>query len=267
MQRVIQSVLGTRSATEPAETRVGDSMADRGEREDWYKQYGLRHMAIIPDGNRRWANERSLPANVGHSTGLLKVLASLVRELSQRGVHTMTAWGFSTENWKRQQSEIDHLMNIFAEFFENRMMKLALEYDARVIHLGRKDRLPKSLIDLLHSVESKTAHHKSHVYNVALDYGGEDELMRAAQRMADALVSSPDASRNIRDYLDTAGQPYPNPDLLVRPSGETRMSGFMPIQTAYSELFFIDRHFPEVDLPLMYEIVEAFAQRKRRFGQ
>ena len=232
----------------------------------WGDELGIRHIAIIPDGNRRWAADRSLPPMAGHSVGLLKVLPRIVRELSAAGVHTLTAWGFSTENWKRQGVEVEHLMTIFAEFLQKQMMGLAIEQDARLIHLGRKDRMPTRVVDLIADVEAKTAHHKSHVYNVALDYGGEDEMRRAVQRMADASVASGRTDLSITEFLDTAGQLHPEPDVLVRSSGETRLSGFLPLQSAYSELFFVDRHFPEFNMELFEQIAQEFVQRKRRFG-
>ena len=255
-----------------ADTRSGGAASEsassaslRGVK-DWGEELGIRHIAIIPDGNRRWAADRSLPPMAGHSMGLLKVLPRIVRGLSRAGVHTLTAWGFSTENWKRQGVEVDHLMTIFAEFLQKQMMDLAREQDARLIHLGRKDRMPKKVLDLIADVEAKTAHHKSHVYNVCLDYGGEDELRRAATRMAQAQVETGRTDLEISDFLDTAGQRYPSPDILVRSSGETRMSGFLPLQSAYSELFFVEQHFPEFNMELFERIAAEFVQRKRRFG-
>ena len=234
---------------------------------DWYREYGIRHIAIIPDGNRRWAAERSLSVELGHSKGLLEVLPDLVHKLSDAGVHTITIWGFSTENWNRQASEINHLMKIGAEFLRTRVLAIARLHGARLIHLGRKDRIHAEMGDAIAHAEQETAGNRDHVYNLAFDYGGRDELRRAGERMLAALRngSSPDALQ-IQDYLDTSGQPYPEPDILVRSSGEQRLSGFMPWQTAYSEIFFVDRHFPDFDFALFEEIAQQFRTRKRRFG-
>jgi undecaprenyl diphosphate synthase len=234
---------------------------------DWYTEYGIRHIAIIPDGNRRWARQRSLPIEVGHANGLLRVLPELVNRLCDAGVHTITVWGFSTENWTRELGEVQHLMKISAEFLRHHIMDVARRNDARVCHLGRKDRLYPEVRVALEAVQAATANNRSHVYNVALDYGGQDELLRATTRMAAALqqgVTAEDATVN--DFLDTAGQPHPQPDIVIRSSGEHRLSGFMPLQTVYSELFFVEEMFPEFTFELVRDVAEQFKWRKRRFG-
>jgi undecaprenyl diphosphate synthase len=234
---------------------------------DWMREYGIRHLAIIPDGNRRWARSRSMPIALGHSKGLLDVLPHLVHCLSDAGVHTMTVWGFSTENWNRASAEVEHLMEICAEFLENRLLAIAERHKARVHHIGRKDRLPPRVRKALASVEELTSRNERHVYNLALDYGGHDELVRAGQRMlAAAERGEPRDSLRIVDFLDTSGQPYPEPDLVVRSSGEQRMSGFMPLQTAYSEWFFTKELFPDFTFETLREMAEAFRDRRRRFG-
>lgn len=235
---------------------------------DWRRDYGIHHIALIPDGNRRWATERSLPIELGHTKGLLEVMPDLVQRLSDAGVHTMTCWGFSTENWNREVREISHLMKICVDFLRNRLLAIADRHGARVIHLGRKDRISPEVGDAIQYVEEATARNEEHIYNLAFDYGGRDELQRAGDRMLAALRAR--ASTNdlkVKDFLDTQGQPYPEPDLVIRSSGEHRMSGFMPWQTAYSEIFFMDRYFPDFDFALIQGVAEEFAARKRRFGK
>jgi undecaprenyl diphosphate synthase len=232
---------------------------------DWFSQYGIRHVAIIPDGNRRWARQRSVPIEVGHTTGLLQVLPNLVHRLCEAGVHTITVWGFSTENWTRESAEVGHLMKISAEFLRHHIMDIAKRHDARVCHLGRKDRIFPEVREALESVEAMTAGNRSHVYNVALDYGGQDELQRASQRLATAMQSGP-TTLSVADFLDTAGQPYPQPDVVIRSSGEHRLSGFLPLQTVYSELFFLEANFPDFTFELVRDVAEQFRWRKRRFG-
>lgn len=234
---------------------------------DWMREYGIRHLAIIPDGNRRWARKRSIPIALGHSKGLLEVLPHLVHCLSDAGVHTMTVWGFSTENWNRATAEVEHLMDICAEFLENRLLSIAERHDAQVHHIGRKDRLPLRVRTALARVEEMTSSNERHVYNLALDYGGHDELVRAGQRMLAAAERGIAPSElRIADFLDTSGQPYPDPDLVIRSSGEQRMSGFMPLQTAYSEWFFTKELFPDFTFDTLRTIAESFRDRKRRFG-
>ncbi|MET0389692.1 MAG: polyprenyl diphosphate synthase [Polyangiales bacterium] len=238
----------------------------RSDDSDWYSRYGIRHIAIIPDGNRRWATQQSVPIEVGHSNGLLQVLPDLVEQLCDAGVHTITVWGFSTENWSRDAFEVTHLMKIITEFLRERIMDMARRHDARVCHLGRKDRLFPEVLEALEFVEAATAHRRSHVYNIALDYGGQDELLRATERMANLIREQPHTNPSVLDFLDTAGQPHPQPDVVIRSSGEQRMSGFLPLQTAYSELFFVDEFFPEFTFKLMQDVAEQFKWRKRRYG-
>ncbi|HEX7669457.1 MAG TPA: polyprenyl diphosphate synthase [Polyangiaceae bacterium] len=234
---------------------------------NWREEYGISHIALIPDGNRRWASEHSLPTELGHTKGLLEVMPALVQKLSDAGVHTLTAWGFSTENWNRETAEVNHLMAICVEFLKNRLLGIAERHGARVVHLGRKDRVPPEVRDALQYVEEATALHESHVYNLAFDYGGRDELTRASVRMLEAQrAGAAESELRLENFLDTRGQPHPEPDLVVRSSGEHRMSGFMPWQTAYSEIFFVERYFPDFDFELIQGIAEQFRARKRRFG-
>lgn len=234
---------------------------------NWAESYGINHIALIPDGNRRWAREHSLPIALGHTKGLMQVMPDLVDQLSEAGVHTITVWGFSTENWNRELGEIRHLMAIVVEFLKKRLLDMAHRHRARFVHLGRKDRMYSEVREAIEVVEAATAHHQAHVYNLAFDYGGRDELARAAERMLAAQRGDfAEAPLRIEDFLDTVGQPFPDPDLVVRSSGEHRMSGFMPWQTAYSEVFFVNEYFPDFNFALLGDIARQFRARKRRFG-
>jgi undecaprenyl diphosphate synthase len=262
-------VMAPRHIHEATEEEVRSSLSDSSVApgEDWFAEYGIRHVAIIPDGNRRWANLRGVPTEIGHATGLLRVLPELVSKLCEAGVHTVTVWGFSTENWSRETAEVNHLMAISAQFLCNQVMDIARRHDARVHHLGRKDRLFPAVLDALDAAEKATVDNHSHVYNVALDYGGQDELMRASERMARAVQQGNDpAAISLVDFLDTAGQPHSQPDLVIRSSGEHRMSGFLPLQTTYSELFFVEEMFPDFTFGLLRNVAKQFKWRKRRFG-
>lgn len=227
---------------------------------------GVRHVAIIPDGNRRWAKAQGMPTLHGHTAGLLGVLPKLLRWMSEAGVHTQTFWGFSTENWKRQADEVEYLMEIFGDFLERHILEIADRYGARFYHLGRTDRLPPRVSRLLAHCAEHTVAHRAHVYNFALDYGGEDELNRAAQRFAKHTRGESESEPALKDFLDTGGQPHPDVDLVIRTSGEQRLSGFLPLQCAYSEFFFVDVPFPEVDEALLSSVLEEYGRRTRRFG-
>lgn len=232
---------------------------------NWLSDYGIRHLAIIPDGNRRWAKDRSQPARYGHEAGFRK-LAELAERAFQRNVHTLTVWCFSAENWRRAPSETTDLMALCDDFVRNDVVPTAKRFDARVYHLGRKERLPSDLQTSLHLAEELSLNHRSRIYNIAIDYSGQDELTRAGARLADALQASSARTHTLVDFLDNAGQQYIEPDLVVRTSGEKRMSGFMPFQTAYSELFFVQELFPDLTFNHLESIAEEFKQRRRSFG-
>lgn len=232
---------------------------------NWCSDYGIRHLAIIPDGNRRWAQDRSQPARFGHEAGFRK-LAHLADSAFQRHVHTITVWCFSAENWRRASTETTDLMALCDDFVRNDVLETAKRFDARVHHLGRKERLPLDLRASLQFVEELTVNHRSRIYNIAIDYSGQDELTRAGARLADAVKASSAHEHKLGDFLDNAGQQYVEPDLVVRTSGEHRMSGFMPFQTAYSELFFVRELFPDLTFHHLESIAEEFKQRRRSFG-
>lgn len=255
MQQVATQAEGTLSPTKQDEVV------------NWSAQYGIHHVALIPDGNRRWAQEHSMEAKLGHTVGLLQVLPRIIDGLCDRGVHTITAWGFSTENWARVRVEVEHLMTIFAEFLSHQVLELANRHHARLVHIGRRDRLPDSVLSRIDHALEATAKYDQHVFNMAIDYGGEDELARAADRMLEAARQGRAVEgASLRDFLDTAGQPYPNPDVIIRSSGEHRLSGFLPLQSSYSELFFVKEQFPEFNMELLDSVGRAFNERKRRFG-
>jgi undecaprenyl diphosphate synthase len=252
--------------TDSASSQISSSANGvRDTEQDWFESYGIRHIALIPDGNRRWAQKRSLPIEIGHAHGLLRVMPNLVHKLCAAGVHTLTVWGFSTENWTREKDEVKHLMRMSAEFLRHQLLDIAKRHKARVCHLGRKDRLFPEVIEALDYAAEVTQDNDQHVFNVALDYGGRDELMRAAARLM-AAKGTADSELSLDDFLDTHGQPYPEPDIVIRTSGEHRMSGFLPMQTVYSELFFLEQFFPELTFEHVKHVAEQFRWRKRRFG-
>lgn len=223
------------------------------------------HIAMILDGNRRWARKQGLGVINGHRSAADKVDALLDR-LDELGVKTVTLWGFSTENWKRDQLQVQGLMKLFEEFIDKFKDK-AIRKESRVIHLGRKDRLPSSLLKKIADIEQETAHFSRRVINMALDYGGRDEILRAIKRIQDQGVSADSLTEeNFNQYLDTADDICPEPDMIVRTGGEMRMSGFMAWQGIYAEYYFIDKFFPDLTPEDMDDIVAEYARRERRFG-
>jgi len=223
------------------------------------------HIAVILDGNGRWARSRGLPATKGHEAGA-KALSEVIRAARKLGVHTLTVWGFSTENWKRPPAERRKIFEIIAELLEKEI-KSAKEEGARLIHLGRKDRLPNKLLEAIFKAEEETRHNTKYILNLALDYGGRDELLRAVRGVVRDGVPAEDIDEELfSSYLDTAGQPYPCPDLFIRTSGELRTSGYLPWQTAYSELYFMEDHLPDMKPENLKKAILDFSHRRRRVG-
>lgn len=225
-----------------------------------------QHIAIIPDGNRRWAKEHGLSSLQGHKKGF-EVAQVLARKIRASGVPTLTFWAFSTENWKRDGREIKYLMQFYNKFLEKNLLG-ADDEKVRYIHLGRKDRLPKRLLNKIEKLESQTEKFKQYYLNFALDYGGHDELLRAVRKIIQKGVKSDAITEKvIEENLDTAYEPYPNPDLVIRTSGENRTSGFMPWQAAYAEYIFIDKYFPDLAEKDIDWAIAEYQRRQRRFGK
>lgn len=217
------------------------------------------HIAIIPDGNRRWAKEHHLPSFEGHRRGF-NVAVKVGRKIRSLGVHTMTMWAFSTENWNRTKEEVSYLMKMYETFLEKNL-KESMREKIKIIHLGRKDRISKKLLEKINNSEEKTKDFNNYILNLAIDYGGRDEVIRAIEK-AKSITED-----NFNDYLDTAEQPYPNPDLIIRTSGEQRTSGLMIWQAAYAEYIFLDKHFPDIKDEDIESAVEEYSARQRRFGK
>ncbi len=225
----------------------------------------LNHIALILDGNRRWARQKGLGAINGHKAAAGRV-ESLLDRLDELGVHTVTLWGFSTENWSRDQIQVQGLMKLFEDFIDMYKQK-AIQKESRVIHLGRKDRLPESLLRKIADIEKETQGFSRRVINMALDYGGRDEIIRAFGRMQEQGVSADTLTEeNFNQYLDTSSEPFPEPDMIVRTGGEMRMSGFMAWQGVYAEYYFVDTFFLDLTPAHMDDIVAEYARRERRFG-
>lgn len=223
------------------------------------------HIALILDGNRRWARARGLSTIEGHRAGrdASRNLAKAARDL---GVHTFTVWGFSTENWDRSPQEISNIMKLLTQFVKE-IGRDAKKDGVRFIHLGRKDRLPKSLVDLIVKTEQETQTNSKHVLNAALDYGGRDEIVRAVKKVIQDGVRADEVDEKLfASYLDTANQPYPYPDLFIRPSGEQRTSGLLPWQMVYTEYYWEFNHLPDFTPEKLREAILDYSRRRRRFG-
>lgn len=223
------------------------------------------HLALILDGNRRWARSRGWHTLQGHKAGFeagMRV-ADAARDF---GVHTFTVWGFSTENWDRSEEEIGYLMTLYRKMVEE-VLKRARKEGIRFVHLGRKDRFPKDLIEYIGRVEEETRDYKNYVFNAALDYGGHDEIIRAVRAITNDQIPSDKIDEKLFErYLDTGDQPYPYVDLFIRTSGEQRTSGLMPWQMHYAEYYWELDHLPDFTPEKLKEAILDYSRRRRRFG-
>ena len=225
------------------------------------------HLAIILDGNGRWAERKHLPRKLGHAQGC-ETLEQTIRDCNELGIKYLTVYGFSTENWKRSEEEVGALMALFHKYII-KLKKVAMDEGCRVISIGDRSRFSPSLIDALNEIEELTKDLTEMTLVLALNYGGRDEIARATRRMYKAVAGGeldPDTitEQTVSAYLDTAG--IPDPDLLVRTSGEIRLSNFLIWQLAYTEIYVTDVLWPDFNMDELIKAVEAFSKRDRRFG-
>lgn len=226
-----------------------------------------RHIAIIMDGNGRWAKKKLLPRYFGHQEGMKRVV-EIVGSSSQLGVEYLTLYAFSTENWKRPKDEIGHLMKILVTYIKKEL-KTLIDNDVKLNIIGDISKLPLLAREEVEKAIVKTENNKGMNLNIALNYGGRDEIIYGIKNLFKDINSG---NINIEDlksedfsnYLYTKGSP--DPDLLIRPSGELRLSNFMLYQIAYTEFWFSDILWPDFTEDRLYEAIVDFQKRDRRFG-
>lgn len=229
----------------------------------------ITHVAIIPDGNRRWARERGLPTIEGHRRGFARA-RELTKKSRELGIKILSLWAFSTENWKRSKDEVGYLMRIYEKWIDDYLTE-AIEDEVRLKHIGRTDRIPPRLLAKIRSAEEKTKDFTKNILVLALDYGGQDEIVRGIRKMfqdkmfQDKVDIQSIDEKYISSYLDTAD--IPNPDLIIRTSGEQRLSGFLLWASAYAELLFVKEHFPDFTCEKFAECIQSYQTRTRRFGK
>jgi undecaprenyl diphosphate synthase len=227
----------------------------------------VNHLAIIMDGNGRWATNRGWARLVGHRKGAERV-REIVRVAPDLGIRWLTLYAFSTENWKRSTEEVLGLMAIFARYIEREADRLA-KAGVRMRFIGDRSRLDPKLQRMMAGIEARTAGLDRLNLTVAINYGGRDEIVRAVRKIAEAAAQGILDPRHVTEAafaerLDTGG--LPDPDLVVRTSGETRTSNFLPWQAAYSEYEFTETLWPDFGPEELAAIVQRFSNRERRFG-
>ncbi|WP_088041197.1 isoprenyl transferase [Bacillus sp. EAC] len=225
------------------------------------------HIAIIMDGNGRWAQKRNLPRIKGHYEGM-KVVRTIARTASHLGVKTLTLYAFSTENWKRPKTEVEFLMKLPQEFLGTFLPEL-IEENVQVRLTGNKEQLPSYTIDAVLKAVEETKNNTGMILNFALNYGSRDEIISAVKNISTDVLNKKLNHEDINDqlfndYLMTSD--LKDPDLLIRTSGELRISNFMLWQIAYSELYFTDVLWPDFTEESLIEAVKEYQNRARRYG-
>ncbi len=225
------------------------------------------HVAIIMDGNGRWAKRRGLPRTMGHAQGA-RVVEQILEDADHMGIRYLTVYAFSTENWTRPAAEVKALMNLLRSYMKTSLVKCA-KNNVRVRVIGDKTALDEDLRESIDYLEQQTKDNTGIGFQIAINYGGRDELRRAVSRIAEDVkegrLSPEDISEDtINGALDTGG--IPDPDLLIRTCGEERISNFLLWQLAYSELYFTEKAWPDFDKAELEKAIDAYNHRERRFG-
>lgn len=230
----------------------------------------LKHIAIICDGNRRWARNQGLDVWLGHRNAVENVFEPLIDRAIERDIGFLTFWIFSTQNWSRDAREVRYLMDLFREFFDTQIERLH-EKNVRVHVIGDTSKLEQDIQERIERGMALTRDNTAIMVTLGINYGGRDELRRCVQELAAEVRSGslePDAitEERIASHLDTGKVGIPDPDLIVRTSGEQRLSGFLLWQMEYAEYYFPEWHFPEFSPEKLDECIDEFAHRQRRFG-
>ena len=231
------------------------------------KQIIPKHIAVIMDGNGRWAKERDLPRIEGHKNGVESV-RTLLEESVRIGVRYITVYAFSSENWSRPQVEVDGLMRLFADNLKNELPTF-MKQGIKLLAIGDREKLPEDVVRNLEFCEKETENNDTLTFIIAVSYGGRDEILRAVKKIASDVSNKQSAVSEIDEsffesYLDTSS--VPDPDLLIRTSGEMRISNFLLWQLAYTEIIILSKYWPDFSAKDLRGCIEKFNQRERRYG-
>ena len=226
-----------------------------------------RHVAIIMDGNGRWAKKRLLPRKAGHVQGS-RVAEQICEDAYNLGIEYLTYYAFSTENWARPKDEVDALMNLLRKYMKDSIERSS-KNNMRVRVIGDISALDQDLQDSIRKLEEVSASNTGLKFQVAINYGGRDEILRAVRKVAEGVKEGTIEPDKINEemfysFFDTAGIPYP--DLMIRTSGELRTSNFLPWQLAYSEFYFTDTLWPDFNKKELQKAIDFYNGRERRFG-
>lgn len=221
----------------------------------------LNHLAIIMDGNGRWAIKRGKPRLFGHKAGI-ESFKRVIKACGELGIGVLSVFAFSTENWTRPQEEVDGIMNLITEFCEQDLDN-AITNGVKVVTMGDLSKLPQRLQDSLNNVIEKTKNNNKLILNIGINYGARAEILRAVNNIIKDGIKECD-EQTFNSYLYTAN--LPDPDLIIRASGEKRLSNFMLYQCAYSEFYFPKIHWPDFNKKVIEKAIKVYQKRNRRFG-
>lgn len=220
-----------------------------------------RHIGLIMDGNRRWAKQHNLPSFEGHRRGI-EASKKIIEAARKKGIENFTAWGFSTENWNRTKEEVDYLMDLFELNLEDYYKKYA-DKNVKIRVIGQKWRLRPSFQKKIAKVEQKTADKTGMTFNLALSYGGRDDIVQAVKKILKQGIGA----ENIFEQTISDNVLTPNVDLIIRTGGEMRLSGYLMWQSQYAELIFVKKYLPDFTPEDFEATLAEFASRQRRFGK
>ena len=221
----------------------------------------MEHLAIIIDGNRRWAKEKGFPSFIGHKKGFDRV-NEIGEYCLDKEIKILTFYCFSTENWNRSKKEVAYLMKLLEITFSDKNIQKFNNRGVKVRVIGQKERLPQKLQKRIKIAEDSTKNNKKGILNLAISYGGRPEIVEAIKKLNKNKL--PITEKNINNNLWTKG--LPDPDLIIRTSGEQRLSNFLTWQSAYSELYFLKKHWPDFTKKDLDKALEDYSSRHRRFG-
>lgn len=228
----------------------------------------LQHIAFIMDGNRRWAKKKRLPVAAGHKKGA-EILIDTVKAAKELGIRYVTVYAFSTENWQRSQEEVDSLMTLLRNYLDSSFKELE-ENDVRIMFIGEREMLAPDIIAKMEKIEKNTLQNETLTLCVALSYGGRQEITAAARKIAQ-LVQNGDLNAKDVDIQTFSSMLYtnglPDPDLLIRTSGELRISNYLLWQLAYTEFYFTPTLWPDFSKTELAQIIQKFKERERRYGK
>ena len=225
------------------------------------------HIGIIMDGNGRWAANKGLPRSFGHRKGA-KNVSEIIKSCPNLGIKTLTLYAFSTENWNRAAHEVASLMRLFRGYLQTKYLDI-INNNIKVTFLGDTNPLPSDILSQMKKLENESRENNKFSLNIALNYGGRDEIIRSTKSMAEDLLAKKIGIADINEelfnnYLDTKGQN--DPDLIIRTAGEKRLSNFLLWQSTYSELYFSDKMWPEFSVDCLKEALDSYNLRIRKFG-